>query len=448
MSKAHYAFWRKPWGAPDFSSGPNSSGPKVDQFAPSETIKRYFSSIEVTSTGIKHSNFSEAYALDFIFEAGLAIVDENRHEIGREDAKQIIQGAISDVCASGCDLSNVLPRQLLKAVNDRAANFMKQPKRKFIVTATISTTGLPAQTIRSCDCELRLAVPAREAPKITIQDHSANRALSKHIASSKYDRVEINVEARSECEAVSRASIGLAIVRALWTLSQVGKYTISFGFQTPKPLGLIVDGPVHFLYDEQGNPNEDVYWYDPGYRSDIRLFDMGKYWKSAESFRLEAEAKLEDNPLAPRLRRLLVDYVEALDHGDHNVAWLNMWAILEKLTDSDSYDIVIKRATWLFENPKLVAEQLEAIRTDRNRLVHAGATREDRNVSMNLLRKVVDPLLRFAIRNDPGFKSLEHMASVLSLPRDQDAIERRISDLQYALSVHAPTCEPKQEGTQ
>lgn len=144
-------------------------------------------------------------------------------------------------------------------------------------------------------------------------------------------------------------------------------------------------------------------------------------------------------PYRAELQDLLIRYAEALDQTDMGVAFLKMWSILEKVTQTvgDSYDETIKRSLWLFadEDRDLAREMLGCLRGRRNLFVHAGRSGGNGDQIVYLVKMFVDRHLIELIKNPCGCRYLGEYAEILSLPRDIRDLEKKRRHIKFAMKL-------------
>jgi hypothetical protein len=224
---------------------------------------------------------------------------------------------------------------------------------------------------------------------------------------------------------------------------------MSFGIPQRRPLGLIHAGPVHTLHFADGSPAEDrLYWYDPQYFGDRPLFKGDEKWRDMEKKRLWAMKRLAGLRHRSDVEALLVRYAEALDQPSPDVAFLQLWSILEKVTGTidANYDETIKRAVWWFSSPDraLARNLLESLRCRRNQYVHSGKPAQEGDQCAYLIKSFLDPHLLRLIENRFKLGSLEEYGEILRLPTDIDTLEKKRRRLSQALRVQRQP-EPPEE---
>jgi hypothetical protein len=190
---------------------------------------------------------------------------------------------------------------------------------------------------------------------------------------------------------------------------------------------------------------DGLYWFDPDYSEDQNLFEWTDRWGRIENNRRALMRRIAALAYRQDIEELLIRYVVALDQPDPNKAFLQMWGILEKITDTvgANYDETIKRSIWAYNNDDrpLTKDLLETLRFHRNRYVHAGREGQEADQVTYLVKSVVDPHLVRLILNPFKVRSLEEYGQFLSLPVDEGALEeqrRRLGRALHAIRRRRP----------
>ncbi len=226
-----------------------------------------------------------------------------------------------------------------------------------------------------------------------------------------------------------------------WTLpATYGSWSMSLGGRTKRsPIGVINIGPVRTLHNPDGSPAADFFWFEPDYAGDVALFKPKPNWESLEKQRRWASRKLLHSPYQGDLKRLIIRFVGGLDKPDLDVAFLQMWSVLENVTDTvgDSYDKTIDRATWIFEDRKIAKELLTQLRLHRNQFVHAARSTGDRDQIVYMVKSFVEPHLVRLINNDFRVASIQEYGEFLSLPTNVETLRKRRAMLAHALAMRS-----------
>jgi hypothetical protein len=264
-----------------------------------------------------------------------------------------------------------------------------------------------------------------------------------HLNNTKYRWIAVSVEGRTQRQAVLRALFAINLLRSLWTMAVTyGRKSIGFGgSKRPAPLSVVHSGPVHILYHSNRQPaQEELFWRQPDPRGDWDLFQPSVPWSQLEKHRRAACRSISALPFEKEFIELMVRYISALDQTDHDVAFLQMWSILEKVTDTigAKYEETIKRATWLWVNRSLGREVLECIRIQRNRYVHASRSAEAPDEAAHLIKSVLEPLLLQLLQNIFKVRTIRDFAEVLAMPVDPSRLRELGRRIKMAEKIHTP----------
>ena len=146
--------------------------------------------------------------------------------------------------------------------------------------------------------------------------------------------------------------------------------------------------------------------------------------------------RIRSLPFRAEIEDLIIRYAAALDHADSDLSLLQMWGLLEKITDTvgANYDETIRRAVWVYKDRSYAKEALEGVRLRRNLFVHAAKV-EERDQFLYLIESFVDPHLLYLIRNDFAVASLDEHGAHLSLPVEPDVLEKQRKQRSHALRL-------------
>ena len=109
--------------------------------------------------------------------------------------------------------------------------------------------------------------------------------------------------------------------------------------------------------------------------------------------------------------------------------------MLEKLTDTSKHDEIVQRASRIFADRELATDMLRAMRSRRNQYVHAADAGEDREQSVHLIKRLVEPHFLCLIRNDFKIQSIQEYGEFLSMPTDLNALNKRLRMTERALRL-------------
>lgn len=144
---------------------------------------------------------------------------------------------------------------------------------------------------------------------------------------------------------------------------------------------------------------------------------------------------IEKSDFRQELELLVNRYSSALHQSDLHVAFLLLWGILEKLTDTvgGSYETTIDRACRPFQEGKIAKQTLQQLQRRRNDFVHSGGKTAESQMLCYVMKYYVDYHLLSAIRNDYGVQSLEEHGRFLSLPTNRKSLEKLLSWYKLAI---------------
>lgn len=252
-----------------------------------------------------------------------------------------------------------------------------------------------------------------------------------------YQSVRVQVNARSTSEAFNRSKEMLEYVRALWNFQLNRTIIINFGSRSP--LNKIRLGQVHTLHQVSGELAADEYLYEPSYTIERNV--AVTEWNTVERFRLKLHRWVSKCPYKTELREGLIRYGCALDLSDHESAFIKLWSVLELLTASEGrHDDVVRRCSFLCDDVEIYRLLLHQLRQRRNDIVHSSLESNRTSQMLFQLRRFVETLISFHMRNSVNFKDLAEAAQFLHFPPEPAQLKSRIAQyrraLRYRTRVH------------
>jgi hypothetical protein len=378
-------------------------------------------------------------------QATSVVIGPDDEELNATDSWKIVWEAVRGVLRSTGGGCPVPPIDVLREADILAATFFRKVPQRYVLVSGLSVASLPGKTIRIGDSTLRPLSPGsrryRKPPML--EEHKTY----SEVRPGTFKRVAVATSGRSVHEAVNRATADLAVLRGLWTvLSTTGSWTMTFGNRTRKPLGMIHSGPIHTLHNIDGAPAENLYWYEPEFVDEIKPFKP-KEWEPIEKRRRWALRRLRIVPYRRELREIIARYAVALDQVNLDVAFLHLWSLLEKITDTvgANYDETVSRTVWPYRDRELAAAMLRCMRLYRNRLVHAAHSGHEQDQVALMVKSFVDPHLFRLLRNDFSVTTLEEYGKQLALPVDVTTLERQARRLRKAARFMRKVAEEAEE---
>lgn len=217
------------------------------------------------------------------------------------------------------------------------------------------------------------------------------------------------------------------LIRGIWNLffNLKAKYRVSSG--RAKPVNNILLGPIHTLHYPDGGAATTNYWYDVGYCGPQNLFDIRKDKKQLSKFESKIRDMLKKHYYKKTISELVIRYCRALDDPNLSSCFLGLWSVLEGLTASgnDRYDVTIRRAAFIWEDPNYHKQILQNLRMYRNIHVHLGSHSDRVESYVFQLKNYVEQLLLFHIGNKLGFRDLKETSQFLDLPFDSSDVKNK-----------------------
>lgn len=373
----------------------------------------------------------------------ITVTDGRDVEINPVDSWLIARDAMLAECHRVGGGNPLLPEPFIKKADELAEAYFKKPEDKFVLVASLSVNPFPAKSVLIGSCRLRpLSDRASYPLPASLKQLPAQSPLRAHLDNTKYQWIAIHTLGRSVHDAVQRATASLDMLRALWTLlATYGRWSMTWSSGRPKPLAVVHGGPVFTLHrPDKTLADPDLYWRDEDPYADAALFVPAGGWRRLEQHRQRVVRRIRQLPYHVGLEELLQRYIAALDQSNPDIACLQMWTLLEKITDTVGarYDETIRRTTWAFKERSLNADLLDCIRIQRNRFVHSAKEAGQGDQSAYPIKSFLEPHLMALIGNWYRVTSLADYAEVLAMP----VSPQRLGDIKRrtatALKIHGP----------
>lgn len=416
-----YAFWKQSDGRPYRG--------KDDKHAPCHLLTELGKTATINSEGkISWSNFWFHLKATPAIPSSIAIIGADKKELNSFDTRTIVQQAIKSQITKLGGRKPLSHTDLIAEVNRLASEYYRKQPNGYVLVSSYSIDSFPSRAIKVGNCVISaLGARGKRFPyPPDVPQHVAGTPISAHFKSTRYQSIKVKMQARTEHEAYSSARHALDLLRALWTLFAThGSWSMSFR-STAQPQGIIHAGPLETMHKLDGTPVPE-FWCDLEYTIDRKNFVPKSGWDTLERDRKWAQKQIAKFPKPQEIENLLVRYVNALDHAVHDIAYLHIWSIIEKITDTigAKYDETVARASRIFPDAAFVREIIASLRLRRNEIVHAGKQAQSRDQAVNLIKSIVDPHFISLIRNDFGVASLQEYAEVLALPTDRTTLRKR-----------------------
>ncbi|RKY06180.1 MAG: hypothetical protein DRP65_12090 [Planctomycetota bacterium] len=330
---------------------------------------------------------------------------------------------------------------LLKELCRLESEYLKAPKKKYVLLTSLSI-GQSRHKLKNvqenrCRITFGRCLPLRfaKARKQAIDDFPF---LSKGINFPRgYLLVRVSVSDKTIEGGAAKALASLNLIRGLLNLARNLRYGYTASLVGKrKPINKILLGSLHTLHKPNGEIAVDGVWHN-GYSQEMpRLYNpsLGGEFVEVLEFAKNTRECLKKCRYRDCLVEAIVRYNSALDKDNWETSYIELWGVLEYLTNTlnDSYKTTIRRVSFIYEDQDGAKQTLSLLRDFRNKLVHRGTSTKTIEVFIFDLKRYVEQLLLFLIFNKFRFRSLEVAASFLDQSRDIDVIYRQIDVLKAA----------------
>jgi len=119
-----------------------------------------------------------------------------------------------------------------------------------------------------------------------------------------------------------------------------------------------------------GSPATETFWYEARWAhnaSSVKFKDPPDYRRSLQRW----WRKLQENPMREFISDALLRCCRALDLHEADASLLGMWQVLEQVTGTDKYDLLIDRLVRLFRDHEDAREIANHVRLRRNQTAHS-----------------------------------------------------------------------------
>lgn len=428
LMRKRYAFWKTPAGKPYAGND--------GKHAPTQLLGVMGKSATLNAEGnIQWNNFG-VLRLEAAIKAAVVILDPVGDELNETDSWMIVRNAIQSGIREAGGGKPLAPSRVSSLADDHAAAYFRQDKSPYVFLTSLSIKSFPCKSLTLNGCAISpLRKRGSRYPMPEVANHQEPQ-YERHIRSSKYLLIRVSTSGRTIYEATEKALSTVNFLRGIWNFSATyGHWSITFSSNVSDPLGVIHGGPIHTLHRPDGKLVDDICWCDPDFNGDKPLFQPEDGWKTIESNRRAFMIRMRTLPYRKDLENIIIRYASALDKANLHIAFLHLWSLLEKMTDTigANYDETVRRAAWGWSERELVIEILNSLRLRRNQYVHSASVAEDHDQATYLMKQFLEPHLLRLMNNELAVESLEEYGRYLSLPSDIPTLQKQKRRLDHAL---------------
>jgi hypothetical protein len=256
----------------------------------------------------------------------------------------------------------------------------------------------------------------------------------------RYSAVRVAARARSPEQAADSALDALDLLRGIWNLylNQGVPWRDSFGRR--HPINNIVLGPIHSLHEPSGKLSTDTFWWAADYAGPRRPIRLTPRLEAVREFERTIRRYLSRSRYRQDIEASIRRYTRALDSPHWNAAFVQLWGLLEHLTDTSkmAYENTIRRALFLYhkDDRDYNRQILRHLMHYRNRVVHSGYETDEIELLLYQLKRYVERVLLYHVFATPAFPSRKDTAQFMQLPAELPELRRQIRMMQRALRYH------------
>lgn len=355
-------------------------------------------------------------------------------EITESEGRRLVRNAVKNVGKRG----SITQEKLRREVSKLEASYLKKTTQRFSLVTSISLYQFTKLNMIYVD-STRILFPIYMPRKFVKAANEIIKTVGESLYAPRptnYLPVQVNVTAKTNFQAVDIALTELDFIRGIWNFNVNRGHRSRWSLSAKQdPVNKIILGPIHTIHYSSGKAaSGNIYWYERNYLGKIkvhRIKDQSKFEDSTKNIR----ALIKKSADPEKVKTSLIRYSRALDERNFNTAFINLWGILELLTDTvyKSHEVTIKRLAFLYEDYEVATEILRHLKEFRNRTVHAAAENSELESYLYQLKMFVEGILSFIIGNKFGFKSMEDVGEFLSLPKTKEGLVSRMNKTQNAM---------------
>jgi hypothetical protein len=377
-------------------------------------------------------------------------------EITLEDKHEIVQQSIFNVGNSGA----LSPKAILAEINRFERDYSSSCEQNYILATSLSVNKdfhkLPNVQIDKNRITFSASLPKSFAKAIG-NHQSINFHMRKKLPFN-YLIARVSVRAKSIYWAVEKALVSLNIFRGILNfVINYGHQTFSFGVTNRKPINQILLGPIHTLHKPNGEiAIQDLFWYEEGYQEAFHPYHNNTIVNNVKQFDwiiksvYEIRKNIQKSKIIEELQNAILLYNDALDSYNYEVTYIKLWAVLELLTATErgeNHEVTIRRAAFIFNNPRQEKMHLDLLRNFRNNLVHRGYMNAKLEIFVYDLKLYVEKLLRFLIFNQSRFESFSDVGYLLDRNTEADKLDKSSKLINFAKKLNKSRNPSKRLGT-
>ncbi|TMX38440.1 hypothetical protein [Vibrio sp. Hep-1b-8] len=324
------------------------------------------------SSGVKrlHQNYKSSFD-GSEFEKYMSLLQENIR-FG-DIPKNVRDQALFTAIFKSADDNKLNSGYVSNILKHEEAKYLAKPYQEFFLVTGVSVNGLKSKLrVRTELAEITISKGFPKRFKANYDFESVKKSYDK-INLKAFSWVVVKVSARCFYSGAT-----LALEELSYFLGVINHYLVAGGrrqsFGRVDPISKVRKFPLHYLYNHDATLATPIYWYEPHFSLKGATYSYDQEFKDACTHFRKLHKTILKTKRYRFFRTVFGQLTDALETNDMQKVFLNLWALLEKLTftQKDNYTTTINRTLVLFKDKFLASQELELLRQKRNMAIHTG----------------------------------------------------------------------------
>lgn len=387
----------------------------------SELVNTIRDCYSLTSDG----NVSYKIQATFFFDTIFGLIKHN-HKLDENTLHSTLKETI-DKCYKKNKISN---HNDLLLEFDKSCNLKTKKQETYKLVTQINIKNiykLPTININDCRISFHNTLPKKY---YTARRYELTRHEERDFKNQEsYTFVCITTSAANTEHAINNAVDALSCFRALLQIGfKKDRQLITTSKEREYPTKSVVQcGEVHTLHHLNGKRAGDGCWINLSFEDNPAL-TLKSPPKTLEHL-IKNVSRLKKCPYITATTSALINYIDATDRADPELRFMKLWSTLERLTMTHESAVLIKRASFFYQDRILHQAILESLRTSRNTHIHGGHPPVNIELKNFQLCAFIEHLLIFFITNPFKFSTTDDIKNLISLPTQAINLKTQIAML-------------------
>ena len=395
---------------------------KTKNAAPPRALIKEAASV-IRATGDKGTSLTIGHS-DFVCDALLGTI-EHPYDL----AAEVLHRHLLHVIAQAPRNQNTIDPEIITKEFKRRCEEHLRKHFQYVLVTTVSLNkdqNLKRRHVDSCRVEFHRVVPKK-------YQTSRTKVIAQHYTHELVEKEQflcacVHVNAPDERTAFNRAMRALDLLRSLWQLAH--RRPINFlasaahlEFPSDALMGL---GPLHTLHRPTGAALPTTLWFERPYQPmpPTGVPDLA----ATEASLTQLLSLLRRNPYVDHMTVALRSYISAVDQHQQQFRFLKLWVTLEALLKTDQAKLLIRRASFFYENREYQRALLWSLRDARNFTAHKSGEAEGMEMKNFQFAEIIRHILMVFLRNPFREERVDKILEMLSIS-DEQSIDEQIMRL-------------------